>query len=520
MKLGTKVVLAAILAVLVTMALSLFNQLVILRRQGTTMIQDSMRGIVVSGEQVRAMVSKMNMEHAFRTAELLQEYKKSGGDLQKSTVYQTIPVVAAWNAIGEAAKSEDYTFRVVKFQARNPKNEPSPDEAKILKSLEATKAAEYRGVDDDAREVIFARPILLTKDCLVCHGDPQTSPTGDGKDFLGFKMEGWKEGELHGAFVLKASYEHLNEHIKEGFMGAVWVIVPSLLGFAVVLVLGLWYIMNYVILKPVHGAIAIIKADSEKEVHISSEINRASLTLAESSTHQAASLEETSATLEEISSMTKRNAEHADTAQGLAGETRRAADTGSQDMVEMVKAMNDIKVASDNIAVIIKTIDEIAFQTNILALNAAVEAARAGEAGAGFAVVADEVRALAQRSAHAAKETAAKIEDSIRKSEHGVAVSSRVSEGLSSIVKRAREMDDLVKEIASGSKEQAEGISQVNIAISQLDKVTQQNAATSEEVSSASTELKSSSDELDAAVTQLINVVGDTAHTLEKLRKH
>jgi len=520
MKLGTKVVLAAIAAVLVTMALSLFNQLVILRRQGTSMIQDSMRGMVVSGEEVRAMVSRMNEQHAFRTAELIEQYKKNGGELQKAPIYSTIPVVAAWKAIGEAARNEGYVFRVVKEQARNPQNEPTPSELAILRNFESTKSAEYRGSDDQAQEVVFARPIYLTKDCLLCHGDPANSPTKDGKDFLGFKMENWKEGELHGAFVLKASYEKLNSHIRQGFMNAIWVIVPSLLGFAVVLVAGLWYIMNWVILKPVHGAISVIKADSAKEVEISAEINRASTTLAESASHQAASLEETSATLEEISSMTKRNAEHADKAQGLAGETRRAADTGSHDMVEMVKAMNDIKTASDNIAVIIKTIDEIAFQTNILALNAAVEAARAGEAGAGFAVVADEVRALAQRSAHAAKETAAKIEDSIRKSEHGVAVSSRVSEGLTGIVAKARHMDELVKEIASGSKEQAEGISQVNIAINQLDKVTQQNAATAEEVSSASNELKGSSDELDAAVTQLIQVIGDTAHTLEKLRQH
>jgi hypothetical protein len=170
--------------------------------------------------------------------------------------------------------------------------------------------------------------------------------------------------------------------------------------------------------------------------------------------------------------------------------------------------MEDIKRASANIAAINKTIEEIAFQTNILALNAAVEAARAGEAGAGFAVVAEEVRALAQRSATAAKETASKIEDSIRKSEHGALMSQRVSGNLTEILDKVLKLDLLVKDITSGSKEQAEGIIQVNQAINQLDKVTQENAATAEETASASTELRMSSDQLDSTITQMIGIVG------------
>src|SRR5208337_2106308 len=140
---------------------------------------------------------------------------------------------------------------------------------------------------------------------------------------------------------------------------------------------------------------------------------------------------------------------------------------------EMTDAMKEVKAASDDIAKIIKTIDEIAFQTNILALNAAVEAARAGEAGMGFAVVADEVRNLAQRSAQAAKETANKIENSIQKSQRGAQISEKVTASLQQIVVKARQVDELVAGIATASNEQTQGIAQINTAVSQMDKVAQ-----------------------------------------------
>lgn len=244
----------------------------------------------------------------------------------------------------------------------------------------------------------------------------------------------------------------------------------------------------------------------------SSQVSASSQSLAEGASEQAASLEETSASLEEMSSMTKRNSESAETAKDLATQTRVAADTGAADMQQMTSAMDAIKSSSNNIAKIIKTIDEIAFQTNILALNAAVEAARAGEAGMGFAVVADEVRNLAQRSAQAAKETAEKIEDSIRKSEQGVQISGKVALSLSEIVQKARKVDELVGEIAGASREQTQGIQQVNIAVTQMDKVTQANAANAEESASASEELNAQASTLKEAVQELVRLVGGSSN--------
>ena len=238
------------------------------------------------------------------------------------------------------------------------------------------------------------------------------------------------------------------------------------------------------------------------------QVSSASQSLAEGAGEQAASLEETSSSLEEMSSMTKRNAENAQKANDLAKQARSAADKGVGDMQAMSAAMEAIKISSDDIAKIIKTIDEIAFQTNILALNAAVEAARAGEAGMGFAVVADEVRNLAQRSAQAAKETAAKIEGAITKTAQGVELSGKVAETLNEIVTKARQVDELAAEVAGASHEQTQGITQINTAVGQMDKVTQSNAANAEESAAAAQELNAQAAAMKECVAELLHLVG------------
>jgi len=240
-------------------------------------------------------------------------------------------------------------------------------------------------------------------------------------------------------------------------------------------------------------------------------VSTASQSLAEGSSSQAASIEETSSSLEEMANVTRRNAENAQKANELSRDARASAEKGAEDIQAMTAAMQAIKNSSDEIAKIIRTIDEIAFQTNILALNAAVEAARAGEAGMGFAVVADEVRNLAQRSAQAARETAAKIENAINNTARGVNISATVSQTLAEIVGKSRQVDELAAEVATASREQTQGITQINSAVGQMDKVTQGNAASAEESAAAAQDLNHQAQAMKNAVEDLLRLVGKTS---------
>jgi len=239
-----------------------------------------------------------------------------------------------------------------------------------------------------------------------------------------------------------------------------------------------------------------VTANAQSASSSSQELSAAAEMLAGGAQEQASSLEETSASLEQITATVRQSADNAKQASQIASSSRESAERGQHVVTSAITAMEEINTASAKISDIISTIDEIAFQTNLLAVNAAVEAARAGEEGRGFAVVASEVRSLAQRSAGAAKEIKALIQDSLRKVEKGSELVNRSGETLLSIVGSVKKVTDIVGEIAAAAEEQSIGVDQVNTAVTQIDQVTQQNSAQTEELSSTAQTLADQSTRL------------------------
>ncbi len=238
-----------------------------------------------------------------------------------------------------------------------------------------------------------------------------------------------------------------------------------------------------------HNVLSNISDAGSQVTVSSSQVASASQALAQGSTEQASAIQQISASIDEIAEKTRQNAEQANSATNLVLRAIGDVKQGNVRMQSMVSAMEDINKASESISKIIKTIEDIAFQTNILALNAAVEAARAGEAGKGFAVVAEEVRSLAAKSSEAARETSALIEDSIDKVNAGSKIAYETATAMEEITKVVQESEHIINGIAESSNYQATAVAQIEQAITQVSQVVQTNSATSEDCAAASEEL-------------------------------
>lgn len=511
MKLETRILLAAAGAVALSTVCGIGIVHHISSKTRVTELRTKMSSIISQSEFVAKSMDDMHEHHVFDMAGLVKSAKAqaNGRPLKEmyseTDLYKTVPIVAAWTSVAGAAEKNGFIFKVTArpgMQPRNPQHTNSPDFLPAFAAFEKGET-EYFMQDSSRDLLILARPVRLQASCLNCHGDPATSPNKDGRDILGFPMENMKQGDLQGAFVLTANIGHdpvVAATMKTMAAGGTVVLVLVLVGF--------YFFNQRSVLRPLSAAINRLDHVSSQVAEAAAEISHSSQAIADGASNQAASLEETSASLEELSSMTSQTASNAGQLNAMATQTRAAATDGTKDMEAMSKASAAIKDSNSEIAKIIRTIDEIAFQTNILALNAAVEAARAGEAGMGFAVVADEVRTLAQRSAQAAKETGARIKGAIDSTKIGVELSGKLAGVLQTILSEASKVDELAQQLAQSSKEQSTGITQLNSAVTQMDQVTQSNAAASEQSAAAAISLEEQASAMRATMAELRQLVG------------
>jgi methyl-accepting chemotaxis protein/methyl-accepting chemotaxis protein-1 (serine sensor receptor) len=362
----------------------------------------------------------------------------------------------------------------------------SVEEVKALTRDAVATMKEYEGEVDKVTELAAAfRAAEAAQQMLVA------AAAGDKAEAIGAKL-----GEIETARLKAVSEEGRGDER----LGTTMLLTLGAIAFLALGIVG--YVVRSLV-QTLTGMVNNLKSGAEQVTSASTQVSASAQTLSQGSTEQAASLEETSASMEEMASMTRKNAENSQQAAHLMGEVDRVVGGSNKALGDMTISMASIGESSNKVAKIIKTIDEIAFQTNILALNAAVEAARAGEAGMGFAVVADEVRNLAQRSAQAAKDTAALIEESIAKSQEGQAKVTVVAQSIAAITDSVGKVKGLVTEVSEASRQQTQGIDQVAQAVSQMEKVTQSSAASAEESAAASEELNAQAESTMAEVTRL-----------------
>lgn len=370
-------------------------------------------------------------------------------------------------------------------------------------------------------------PQKVTGECIRCHTTWKPNTCGG---VLGFRFSA--DTLKHSRAEWAASQEAGR---KTSIRSGVATTLATVLIFSLVSGAAVRVLIGGVLGRAIRQAVSKVRQSSEDVNKIALHLTNTSKALAEKACEQATSLEETSSSMDEMESMTHRNADSAGTGKSLANQAHQNAEKGvvqinemgvSLDQTkklaeEMRNAVVDLKKSSNEAARIIKTIDEIAFQTNILALNAAVEAARAGNAGLGFGVVADEVRNLAQRSAKAARETAEIIELSLAKTNNSEAANTRVVESLislearvkvvqdnfSQILDNSRSVDRIVAEIATACEEQSRGIGHINSAVAQMDKITQTTASDAEESANASDQLRHEAAALAIALGELQQIV-------------
>ena len=348
---------------------------------------------------------------------------------------------------------------------------------------------EYFNNQDYVRVAIADR--LAARACVECHNTHPDSPKTD-----------WKLGDVRGVLEVSSPIDYQLKESRQTLVRGVALLILVGIG-----VLGALFFSVNKIIRPVQSIMDGLSAGADQLWGASQEISSFSQGLSASTTEQASNIEETSSAMEEMASMANQNAEHANSANMTVQESRVVFDAGANRVQEMTQSMAEINVAFQKINKIVRSIDEIAFETNLLSLNASLEASDAGINGKRFSVVADEVRLLSEKASEAAHETVNLIEGANSRVQTGNEIATALKESFDDVENGAAKIANLVAEIKSGSNEQAQGCEHVSRALMQLDQSTQDNASAAEQASSAAEELAAQADQIREIVAQLNELI-------------
>lgn len=518
-------------------------------------------------DEAKNHAADLNGKGAFNTEALLADLARdraAGRHYTESKIFGTIPVVAGWTAAQEAAKREDITFRVSAFEARNPKNEPAKGTFGEAMLTRLTKQVASGGdeityaVDKETNTLHYMRAITLTNECMMCHGVPgnEWDTDKDGKDPLGFQMESWKVGYMHGAYHVEMPLDVVDQQVAGFISHGLMFTVPMVLGAAGLFV----WLLRRMFNRPVQNLIERIKdiaqgeGDLTQRVEIRSkdeigqlglwfntfvekihdvirEVSLATRDVASAATEIAASSEQMaggmqeqtqqvtqiSAAVEEMSASVVEVARKSGEAATNAAESGRVAQEGGKVVNQTITDMESISAAvvsgansvqelgkrGEQIGQIIEVINDIADQTNLLALNAAIEAARAGEHGRGFAVVADEVRKLADRTTKATEEIAQSIKAIQAETSDAVERMQTGTDQVKAGVTRATEAGESLQKIVSSATEVAGMIRAIAAAAEQQSAASEEVSRNIEGISSVTRQTSEGAAQASAAAGQL-----------------
>ena len=436
-------------------------------------------------------------------------------DDAKQRILNVVPIYAALKIGADEAAKDKYKFRVATRNPRRAENMATPEEAEFLAQFEADANLKQIVHHDESGNAIWVmRPIRLAeKDgCLNCHGNPNTSPWKNGKDILGYKMENWADGHLHGMFKIVSSTDPVAAEVKRAS--------STMVLWALGLLVGALVAVTLLLRKPIKtldditdrlAQSAVLGMDSSRE------LGDAAQAVSASTSEQAAGVQETMSSMSEMTAMIAKTQELASDTQKLSSELDSKSRAGMEVMNSMVSSMGAIKASNDELKKMVQIINDIStktnvindivFKTQLLSVNASIEAARAGQHGKGFAVVAEEVGNLAQVSGKAAEE----IREMLNRSQVHVqdvveVTSQRVTEG-ERVSQDAMKAFEVISEginkiqsyslsVSEATSQQKEGITQIGVAMNQMDEASQQNSAMSTNVAKLSDNMLNQSQEL------------------------
>jgi archaellum component FlaC len=466
---------------------------------------NELRGLMSATLQQAETVTE-NMDFLHRQGAFKESARKKEGPQKldrESANYRAIPVVAGWDSVKTVAKQKGFTFLTPSRPDLRPRN-PENNGAEFAEAFKifSKGEVEYFHEDSQTGTLTVIRPVKLRAGCLQCHGDPSTSRAGNGLDELGMPMEGLREGDVKGAFVLRAPMTR---------DAVIWASIEKmgLVGSGILLiVVGLAFVLNRKwVVEPIAQVLNGLKEGASRIGDAARRLDKMSEMLAEGAEEQAASVQQSVASTKEIAIATDQNAHRSTSAAQIIGELSIQFREVNQQVSGALESMKEITTSAGRISKIIKTIEEISFQTNILALNAAVEAARAGEAGLGFAVVAEEVRNLSQRSSAAAKDTEALISEAQGKSKEGDLKLGEVAASIAKVATLASEMDRIIAEVNASTQQVSAGVSQVSQGVQSIAIAAERASTGATENQQASHSLTKESVLLEGAVASLSALV-------------